>query len=261
MARHHTLLARAFFGLSALLPCPAASGAQDAPPTSVPAIEAHASGGDLAGALTAYRELLRRQPSDFDALCNAARIGVDLAEFEPGARRKDSLYMEALDHARRAVAVRPASAEGHFHVARALGHTALGSSPRERVRLAVEVKERAETALRYHPDHAGALHIVGMWNAEVMRLNTITRAMARTFLGGGALAEASWAAAIRALERAVAVEPERIVHRLDLALIYRDAGRPADAKVQLDRIAETPPSDFNDPQYQRAAAQARARLR
>jgi tetratricopeptide (TPR) repeat protein len=248
-------------GLAALLVGASPLRAQDEIVGGVAAIEARAGAGDLAGALRAYREHLRTRPTDLSALCNAARIGVDLAEFERNAPRKDSLYAESLRYARRAVEVSPTTAEAHFHVARALGHTALGASPRERVRLAVEVKERAQTALRYHPDHPGALHIVGMWHAEVMRLNGIARTMARTFLGGSALAEASWAEAIRTLERAVALEPQRIVHRLDLALIYRDVGRPADARAQLDRIAQARPADYNDPQYQRAAAEARARLR
>ncbi len=261
MMRHHTPRRRALTAIAILCLLTHPVAAQDAAVVGVPNIEARASGGDLWGALRAYRELLRARPVDYQALCNAARIGVDLGEFETNASRKDSLYAEALRYARRAAELEPTQAEAHFHIARALGHTALGASPRERVRLAVEVKERAERALRYAPDHAGALHIVGVWNAEVMRLNGIARTMARTFLGGSALADASWSEAIRALERAVALEPQRIVHRLDLALIYRDAGRRNDARAQLDRVVQSPPADYNDPQYLRAAADARARLR
>lgn len=227
---------------------------------AVAALEARAAGGDLRGALAGYRDLLARG-ADYAALCHAARIAVDLAEFEPDRGRKDGLYADALRWARQAVALRADGAEAHFQVARALGHTALGASPRERVRLAVEVKERARTALRLSPDHAGAHHVIGVWHAEVMRLNGIARSMARTFLGGAALAEASWDEAVRALERAVALEPARIVHRLDLARIYVDVGRRGDALAQLDRIASLASAEPNDLQYRQAAAAVRAGLR
>jgi tetratricopeptide (TPR) repeat protein len=257
MPRFHTLPALA--ALAALLWLAPNAGAQGAP-AAVAALEAKAAAGDLRGALAGYRDLLARAP-EYSALCHAARIAVDLAEFEPDRARKDSLYADGLRWARQAVAQRPDGAEGHFHVARALGHTALGASPRERVRLAVEVKERARTALRLAPDHAGAHHVIGVWHAEVMRLNGLARRMARTFLGGAALAEASWDEAVRGLERAVALEPARIVHRLDLARIYADVGRRGDAIAQLDRIGTLASADPNDPQYRKAAAAVRAGLR
>jgi tetratricopeptide (TPR) repeat protein len=267
MPRHHTHRRRPHpFGwllpvVVALLlrPAPAAAQVAGSDPTAV--IEARAGRGDLRGALADYRRLLGTTPTAYDALCNAARIAVDLAEFEADRPTKDALYAEAMAWARAAVAARPTGADGHFHIARALGHTALNAGPRERVQLAVEVKDRAQTALRLAPDHAGALHVIGMWHAEVMRLNSVARAMARTFLGGGALGEASWTEAVRYLERAVAVEPDRIVHRLDLALVYRDVGRAAEARAQLDWIAAARPVDYNDPRNQQRAAAARARMR
>jgi hypothetical protein len=57
------------------------------------------------------------------------------------------------------------------------------------------------------------------------------------------------------------LEPDRIVHRLDLALVYRDVGRTDAARAQLDWIAKARATDFNDPHYMRAAAEARRRMR
>ncbi len=70
---------------------------------------------------------------------------------------------------------------------------------------------------------------MGVWNAEVMRLNGFSRMVAKTFLGGKIFGTASWAEAIRYMEASVAVEPTRLVHLLDLARVYRDAGRKQDA--------------------------------
>jgi len=204
---------------------------------------------------------LAGQTPDVAALIETARVAVDRAEFEPDKAKQSAMYADALRAARQAVSADPKRAEGHFHVARALGRTALAAPARDRVRLSVEVRAAALTALRLDPDHAGALHVLGMWNAEVMRLNPVTRSLAKNFLGGEELGQASWAEAVRLMERTVAVEPDRIVHRLDLALVYRDVGRADAARAQLDWIAKAPATDFNDPQYKRAAAEARRRMR
>ncbi len=201
------------------------------------------------------------QSSDVAALNEAARVAVDRAEFEPDQAKQSALYAEALRAARRSVAADPKQAEGHFHVARALGRTALAAPARDRVRLSVEVRAAVLTALTLDPDHAGALHVLGMWNAEVMRLNAVTRALAKNFMGGEALGKASWNEAVRLMERTVVLEPDRIVHRLDLALVYRDVGRLDAARAQLDWIANARATDFNDPHYMRAAAEARRRMR
>ena len=75
--------------------------------------------------------------------------------------------------------------------------------------------------------------VMGAWNAAVMRLNGVERFMARKFLGGRVFGTASWKEAQRYLEQAVAVEPERIVHRSALAEIYADVGDNAKAREQM----------------------------
>jgi Tfp pilus assembly protein PilF len=100
-----------------------------------------------------------------------------------------------------------------------------------------------------------------MWNAEIMRLSRIERWAARNLLGGGALGEANWDNAQSYLERAAAIEPNRITHRLDLAGIYADRGETAKAREQYEMIARLPITDFNDPRYKQLAAERLEALR
>jgi hypothetical protein len=117
-------------------------------------------------------------------------------------------------------------------------------------------------ALAINPDHPGALHVLGMWNAEVMRLNGFEKFFARNFLGGGVLGKASWDEAVRNLERAVAVDSQRLVHRVDLAGIYAQVGQKEKAREQYEIVVNaTEQTDVNDPQYKRQAEAALARLR
>jgi Flp pilus assembly protein TadD len=102
---------------------------------------------------------------------------------------------------------------------------------------------------------------MGVWNAEIMRLNGFTRAVAKTFLGGQIFGSASWAEAVRYLEQAVQVEPDRLVHRLDLARIYRDMGRIAEARRSYGVAIALADSDTNDATYRQQAGDELRRLR
>jgi Tfp pilus assembly protein PilF len=62
------------------------------------------------------------------------------------------------------------------------------------------------------------------------------------------------------MERAVELDPGRIYHRLDLAEIYVDRKRYADARAQLERVAALPYREPLDPQYRRQAAELLARI-
>ena len=113
--------------------------------------------------------------------------------------------------------------------------------------------------LRLAPRHAGCLHVMGMWNAEVMRLNSITRAIAKNVLGGRVFGTASWGEAVRYMEAAVAAEPERIVHRVDLAGILADVDQPARAREEYEMVLRLPATDVNDSHYKAQARRALGR--
>jgi len=215
---------------------------------------------DALGALREYELAIAVNPVNYDALYKASRSAVDLGEFEPAAAERTALFGRGRTHAQAAVAVNPRGADGHFVLALATGRAALAVGSRERVNYGKIVRNEALAALAIAPDHAGALHIMGMWNAEVMRLPAVLRFIARTFLGGKVFSEASWEQAERYLARAVAAEPNRIVHHLDLGMILRDRGDTEGARAQFDWIARAAITDFNDPHYKLQASAERRKL-
>jgi tetratricopeptide (TPR) repeat protein len=162
---------------------------------------------------------------------------------------RDSLYALAERYARRAVRADSMGADGHFILARAIGQTSLTKSKKERIRRASEIRQEALRAIELNPLHDGAYHLLGRWNAEIMRLSGFTRFFARQFMGAGIFGQASWEGAMTNLERAVEIDPRRIIHRLDLAEVYVDRKRYDDARRQLETIDTLPIHDFNDPQY------------
>jgi tetratricopeptide (TPR) repeat protein len=207
------------------------------------------------GALQHYETAITADPKSYEALWKAAREAVDVGEFNASAEERDRLYSMAELYARRAVEANPSDAEGHFHLARALGRKALSLGVRDRVKYAGDVRTHALEALKLDPKHAGAAHVMGMWNYNVMKLSGISRFMAKTFLGGKVFDSANWDDAQRYMEQSVANEPNRLVHRLDLARVYAARGDRDRARAQYEATIRGTATDYNDRHFQRQASE------
>jgi tetratricopeptide (TPR) repeat protein len=230
-------------------------GAQD--------VQAHIAAGDaarcqrsIAGALGHYREALALDSLNYEANWKASRELADSGKLMPNSLKaaRDTVYAEALALAQRAVRADSNGADGHYMVAVAAGRVALTKSAHERVKSARVVRDAALRALALDSLHDGAMHVMGRWNAEIQRLPGITKFFARTFLGASIFKEASWANANRYFRDAIRVNPQNIYHHLDLAEALADQDSTAEARAELERVAELPLGcDAGDPTYKQEA--------
>ncbi len=214
------------------------------------------------GALLHYEMALALDSMFYPALWKAAGAWIDIAKQIPDdqSRLRDSLYLVARDYAEKAIRADSAGADGYFMLAQALGRLARTRGGKQRVRLGRVVYDAAARAVELNPNHDGAHHVLGAWHAEAERLSGLTRWFSQMFLGADCLDRASWDSATFHLERAVALRPDHIFHRLELAQIYLDQGRLAQARAQLERIPELPAGDVLDAQYKVEAEQLLRRL-
>lgn len=210
-------------------------------------------------ALDLYEAALEIDPNNAEALWRASNEAIDLGEFDDAKR--DSLYQLGEQYARRAVQADPRSSMAHFALAKALGRRALSLAAKERVKFAGEVRKEALESLKLDSSNAGAMHVMGRWHANIMRLSGIQRFMAKNVLGGKTFNEANWRDAVSYLERAAAVEPDRIVHRLELASVYADRGNKPKAREQYQAVLQLKPLDYNDKRYQEQAERELRELR
>ena len=209
-------------------------------------------------ALAHYEEALKVDPKNYEALWKASRSAVDLGSFDRNDKTREDYFKSGELYARRAVEVNPGDAEGHFHLARSLGKYALSQGPRARIKFATDVRAHALECLKINPKHPGCLHVMGMWNAEVMRLNGFTRMLAKNLLGGKVFSSANWADARKYMEESVANEPDRITHHVDLGGVYRDIGEKDKARAEYEAAMKLPNRDYND-RYFKAEADAALR--
>lgn len=220
-------------------------------------------GHDLRTALRHFQAALDQDSSSYDANWRGALTLLDLGEQIPDSskgKERDSLYSLAERYAARAVAANPQGADGHFALAAAIGRASLTLGTEARIREAGIIRKEALRTIELNPKHDGAYHILGRWNAEIMRLSGLSRFFARNFLGAGVLKEASWSKAIANMQKAVMLDPGRIYHRLELARIYADRKRLTDAEIQLHAVESLPAREVMDSMYKRQGAELRRRL-
>jgi tetratricopeptide (TPR) repeat protein len=218
------------------------------------AIQVH----DLRNALAHYDAALALDSTDYEANWRAAIALIDQGEQIPDSVKspeRDSLYARAERLARRAVAADSMGADGHFALAAAVGRASLTMGKKERIRRARVIRDQAMRAIELNPRHDGAYHILGRWNAEIMRLSGLSRFLAKRLLGAGIFGEASWEAAVSNMERAAALDPGRLYHRLELAEIYVDRKRYDDARTELATLAALPDREIMDSVYRREGAE------
>ncbi len=210
-------------------------------------------------ALRHFQAALALDSTNYEANWKAARAIADIAKQIEGnadslKKRRDSLYTVGRGFAERAIRADSMDAEGHYALAMVLGRLSRTKGSKERVRFAKLIYDEASRAVALNPNHDGAHHVLGAWNAEVKRLSGIQRFFAKALFGGGFMSVANWEDAVMHLERAVALNPQHIYHRLELAEVYTDLGRYSKAREQLAIIPTLPIRDVLDAQYKEDAA-------
>src|SRR5881398_599725 len=241
---------------------PARAGAQTHPTVAEHIVlddSAHAALAP-AQALQHYQAALAADSTNYAALWKAGRELVDIAKQVEGKddsskHLRDSLYTEARAYGEAAVRVNTNGADGHFTVGQALGRLSRTKGGKERVRFAKLIYDEGMKALELDSTHDGANHLLGAWHAEVKRLSGFQKFFAKALFGGGFLDKGNWEDAQRYLERAVALKPQNIFHRLELGEVYVDVGKYSKARDQLRAVATLPIADVLDPENKKEAKQ------
>lgn len=152
-------------------------------------------------------------------------------------QRKD-LLAEAELHARAAVSGHEDDIGRHYALAVVLGLRADSEGGQSKVRAAADLSTELDAVLAADSSHAGARHMLGRLHAGVRRMNRVTRWIATNLLGGNELKRATWQAAEENLAYAEEHAPGVADHHLQLALLYRDTGRPELALEELAHVRE-----------------------
>lgn len=194
-------------------------------------------------ALQKYKEILRHQPTNLNALCRASDLCSRIGHREADKAKRLDYYKAAKTYAEVALKVNAQSAEANFVMAVAMGRMAMVSSGKEKVEFVNEIRKYAETTLKYDPNSFKAYHVLGKWNYEVSNLSPIERGLAKILFGG--LPKASLQDAIKYYEKSKSLEPTFALNYLELAKAYHRNKQDDKAKELLKKL-ETLPNKIED---------------
>ena len=215
---------------------------------------------DLPGSLAAAEALAPEDP-DGTAAWRAARAAVVQGLMGGGDDLENQWYERGEAHALRALGVDSLSIDALVWLTAAKGRRAMQSSPREAARLGDEVWRLAHRVLALDPDHSGARNVLGKLQYEVMTLSRVERFLARRLLGANeALRSSSWEGAESELRRAVALAPDAVIYRYDLARALLRRDRRDEGVAELLTVLALPPVYPHDERVKEDARRQLLRL-
>ncbi len=195
-----------------------------------------------------------------DPAADAVLSLVDSAAAADDDVRK-AILAEAELRARRDLEADPGSVDRRYALAVVLGARANTEGGRSKVRAASELYDHLVVVLHAEPGHVGARHLLGRLHAGVRRMGGVTRWVATKLMGGAVLESATWATAEENLTYAERYGPGVPDHHLQLALLYRDTGRPGLAAAELEHVLALEASSALDHAARAEALEVRASLR
>jgi tetratricopeptide (TPR) repeat protein len=157
--------------------------------------------------------------SDPQLLVHLADLYLDLGDAYQEESKRRAAYEKGARLAQRAVDIEPTNPDAHYLYAANLGSAAQLTGVMASALTINDIKAHVRRALELKPQHAPALHMMGMMLEELP-----------WFLGGDR------DAAMTYLHRAVAVDPHYTHARLDLAKLYIKRRNTDAARKELTTI-------------------------
>ena len=196
-------------------------------------------------AMAVFLEAEKLDPNNVEILCRLAKTHDEAMVDTASKEEQKRLAEAALEYARRAAALNPKSAKAQLSMAITCGRLAPYLDSKAKIAHSKLVKEHAEKALALEPSNSYAHHILGAWNYEMASLSPFLRTLVK--LVYGSLPPASFEEAEAFLQRAVALSPNKVSHRIELGRAYAALNKKALAREEISKGLSLPDREKDDP--------------
>ena len=186
--------------------------------------------------LVLFLRVLEADNKNYDALWNISIIYSRIGYRLDSKSEKEEYFQKAKSYAEKAKEYHSDKGKSYYVYAVALGRLTNKMSTRDRIRAAHDIKENVEKAIELEPDYAPFWHLYGVWHSDVANVSRIER-MAARFISGG-VPRGSNEKAEEYLKKAIEMDEERILFRMDLARHYAEVGENEKAVEVLEKIRE-----------------------
>lgn len=211
-----------------------------------------------AEAIAVFLEANKLDPDNVEILCRLAKTH-DEAMVDTASREEQKRLAEtALAYAKRAVALNPMSPKAHLSMAITCGRLAPYLESKAKIAHSKLVREHAEKALELDPSNSYAHHVLGAWNYEMASISPVLRALAKLIYGS--LPAASFEQAEAFLQKAVALSPNKVSHRIELGRTYAALNKKDLARDEISKGLSLPDREKDDPNTKLRGRETLAKL-
>jgi tetratricopeptide (TPR) repeat protein len=171
---------------------------------------------------------------------------------------KKQLGFMALNYAKRAVALAPNDPETHLSLAISYGKMLPLEETGDKIAISRLIKTAVEKVIALDPNNDLAWQVLGRWYLGLAEIGGFKRTLAQVKYGK--LPPAKYEDAVGCFEKAIALNPKRLMHYIELGRTYEKMGRDADARKFITKGLAMPETEYDDPETKNLGRQILKKL-
>jgi tetratricopeptide (TPR) repeat protein len=212
-----------------------------------------------ADALKFYLPAEKLDPNNVRLLVRIARQYRHLMSDASKASEKLQLGNTALHYAMRAVARAPNDPETQLALAISYGKVLPMQETKQQIATSRLIKSAADKVIELDPNNDLAWQVLGRWYLALADVGTVKRAWVQ--VAYGKLPPAKYEDAVRCFEKAIELNPNRLMHYIELGRTYAQMGRDAQARKFITKGLAMPETEKDDPETKKLGRQILKKLR
>lgn len=206
-----------------------------------------------------YLPAEKLDPENVGLLVRISREYRHLSSDAPKAKDKLLLANTAVAYAERAVALAPDNFETHLALAISYGKRSPLEGTKQQLASSRLIKSAVDKAIALNPTNDLSWHILGRWYRSFADVGPVKRALAQ--IKYGQLPTAKYEDAAGCFEKALALNPRRLMHHIELGRTYALMDREAEARVFITQGLAMPETEKDDPEIKNIGRQTLKKLR
>ena len=210
-------------------------------------------------ALEKYLPANKLEPNNVKLLVCIARQYRHLMADTSSNKEKLRLGNISLEFASRAATLAPNNAEAQLSPAISLGKMLPFMGSKDQVNASPRIKAAVDRTLLLDPTNDNAWHILGRWNRVLANTSVVKRVLAKALYDGD-LPVTTNEAAEKCLLKAIEINPNRLMHYIELGRIYAQMGRKEEARKYIQKGMAMPNKEKDDPEMKEIGKQILQKL-
>ncbi|MEO7101595.1 MAG: hypothetical protein ABI162_19755 [Luteolibacter sp.] len=164
----------------------------------------------------------------------------------------------ALAYDKKSVALAPNDSDAQLSPAITYGKMLPFEGKKEQVAASPLIKAAADRAIKLNPRNDNAWHVLGRWHQSLANVTGLKRALGEMLYGK--LPVGSYAESIKCFNKAIAINPNRLRHYVELGHTYALLDEPKTARRFLEKGLAMPSVEKDDPDMKALGRETLAKL-